>query len=83
MEMSQIIYKILGINFKGDRAGNILIARCFFSHYYSREVCRVVSSLDEGLLAVLSGGLHLDFNRRITEGSDCCQARLSQRGTLV
>ncbi len=82
MEMSQIIYKILGINFKGDRAGNILIARCFFSHYYSREVCRVISSLDEGLLAGLSGGLQLNFSRRITEGSDCCQARLAQKRVL-
>ncbi len=82
MEMSEIIYKILGIDLKGDRTGNILIARCFFSHYYSGEVCRVISSLDEGLLAGLSGGLQLNFSRRITEGSDCCQARLAQKRVL-
>jgi hypothetical protein len=76
MRMSQIVYKILGIEFRGDSQGDIVIGKCYFSPFYSGEVCRVISSLDDGLLAGLSGGGKLKFQQRITEGNECCRARL-------
>ena len=80
MEACEVIYKALKIEFHGDSRGQICIRNCFFSSYYSPDVCRVISSLDEGLLAGLSGGLRLKFSRRITEGGECCRAQLLPAG---
>jgi hypothetical protein len=77
---SRIIYSIFGIEMQEDSYGGILINRCFFSSYYSCDVCRLISSLDEGMAAGLSGGGRLEFHQRITEGSDCCKARFSISG---
>lgn len=76
LKMARIVYKILKIEFESDQNGAVLIRRCFFSSFYSSQVCRVLSSLDEGLLEGLSGG-RLRFSQRITEGKDCCLAHLS------
>ena len=77
MEMSNILYQILGIDFEGDASGEVTIKKCFFSDYYSPQVCQIISSLDEGVAAGLSGGGTLSFSERITEGKDCCNARLA------
>ncbi len=76
MEISRILYRILGIDFRGDLSGEVTIKKCFFSDYYSPQVCRIISSLDEGVAAGLSGGGRLSFSRRITEGDECCKAVL-------
>jgi hypothetical protein len=75
MEMSQIMYRILGIDFKGKACGDVTIKSCFFSNYYSPRICQLISSLDEGLAAGLSEGGRLSFSQRITEDKDCCKAR--------
>lgn len=82
MLVSRIIYSILAIDFQGDIQGNIVIRQCFFSNYYSSEVCRIISSLDEGLAAGLSNG-KLQFDQRITEGRNCCKAHLETGRVLV
>ena len=75
MEMSRILYQILGIDFEGETCGDVTIKSCFFSDYYSPHVCQLISSLDEGVAAGLSGGGRLSFYQRITEDKDCCKAR--------
>ncbi|MBN2238432.1 MAG: hypothetical protein JW712_01555 [Dehalococcoidales bacterium] len=74
--LARLVYKLLGIDFRCDTDGRVIIKRCFFSSYYSGEVCSLISSLDEGLMEGLSGGT-FGFSRRITEGNDCCRASLS------
>jgi hypothetical protein len=76
MQMGSLIYRILKIDFRGEPGGNIVIRSCFFSTYYSGKVCRLISSLDEGLLVGLAGGGKLKFYQRITEGDKCCRACL-------
>jgi hypothetical protein len=76
INMARIVYRILGIDFECNRQGEIRIGRCFFSSYYSGRVCRIISSLDEGLMEGLSGGA-FRFSQRITEGGKCCLAHLS------
>ncbi|MBN1224626.1 MAG: hypothetical protein JXB23_15360 [Candidatus Aminicenantes bacterium] len=77
MAVSRILYRILGIDFRGNRKGEVEIRKCFFSPFYSGQICRIISSLDEGMLAGLSDGGRLSFEQRITEGKDCCRALLS------
>jgi hypothetical protein len=76
MRMGALVYKMLGIDFHGRPGGDIVIRRCFFSSYYSGPVCRLISSLDDGLLVGLAGGGRLSFTQRITEGNECCLAHL-------
>lgn len=74
MMACKIIYKCLGIDFSGTEQGEITIRSCFFSEYYSDQVCGVISCLDKGMVAGLSGGGRLSFSQRITEGFDSCKA---------
>jgi hypothetical protein len=73
--VSRLLYSILGIDFQGTEQGTITISKCFFSHTYSSSTCRVISSLDAGMIAGLSGGGEMTFSKRITEGSEFCQAQ--------
>ncbi|MDH4219590.1 MAG: hypothetical protein OEY18_16470 [Candidatus Aminicenantes bacterium] len=77
IQISRILYQILGIEFKGTLSGDITIKKCFFSSYYSSQVCQVISSLDEGVAAGLSEGGKLSFYQRITEGKECCKAHFT------
>ena len=72
-EALALIYKSIGIEYQYDSGGEFIIKQCFFSQYYSGEVCKLISSLDEGLAAGLSGGGSLGFNQRMTEGGSCCK----------
>lgn len=72
------VYKLIRIDFHYDGQGGIIIKQCFFSKYYNGEVCKLVSSLDEGLAAGLSDGGSLCFNQRITEGGSCCKGFFSR-----
>ncbi len=80
MQMGTVVYRMLGIDFRGDADGSIVIQRCFFSAYYSSQTCQLISALDEGLLVGLAGGGKLSFHARITDGDDCCRARLEPAG---
>ena len=74
----KVIYKFIGIDFEYGRQGEFIIKQCFFSKYYSSDVCKLISSLDEGLAAGLSGGGRLCFSQRITEGGSCCKGILGR-----
>jgi hypothetical protein len=81
MQACGVIYKALKIEFCGDLQGQILIKSCFFSSFYSGDVCRIISSLDAGLVAGLSGGSGMEFSQRITEGNTYCKAILRWVGS--
>jgi hypothetical protein len=80
MQMGSLIYKLLKIDFQGEPGGNIVIKRCFFSAYYSSQVCQLISYLDEGLMVGLAGDGKLKFSQRLTEGHECCRAYLETAG---
>ena len=77
MAAARVLYRSLKIDFRGGPGGDVAIRRCFFSRFYSPTTCRLMSSLDAGVLAGLAGGGGLEFVERITEGSGCCRARFS------
>jgi hypothetical protein len=74
MAAARLIYRRLGIDFRGSAEGGVLIRECAFAAVYSPRVCDLVSALDRGLLAGLTGGGLLEFRQRITEGADSCRA---------
>ncbi len=82
MALGRVLYRALEIDFEGNSKGEITIRRCFFSNYYSSQVCGVISALDQGILAGLSGGGRLQFYQRITEGAKCCKACLLRKENL-
>ncbi|MBN2412684.1 hypothetical protein JXQ31_13425 [candidate division KSB1 bacterium] len=79
LTICKILYKILGIEFQGDKSGKIKIRRCYFSGFYTDQVCGIISSLDEGVIAGLAGGGKLTLHNRITEGKECCLASFEFR----
>lgn len=75
--ISRLLYHIMGIDFQWSSEGEIIIKECYFSRFYSNRVCRVISSLDQGVLSGLSGGGKLRFYQRITQGKECCKAHFT------
>lgn len=72
--MMRIVYALLEIDLRIGSENEVFIKTCFFSRYYTPEICHVISALDEGLAAGLSDGGRLCFCQRITEGCNCCRA---------
>ena len=76
MAAARLIYRALGIDFRGTPDGEVIIRRCAFARTYTPRVCGLVSALDRGLMAGLARGGELRFRQRISEGADSCRARL-------
>jgi hypothetical protein len=72
----KIVYKSLRIEFVCDSDEQVTIPRCYFSRFYSAEICDLVSALDDGLVAGLTNGGDIEFTRRIPEGCDSCRGFL-------
>ncbi|MDH4197115.1 MAG: hypothetical protein OEW05_06895 [Candidatus Aminicenantes bacterium] len=79
LRAARILYRNLRIDLRGDDRGRIIIRTCYFSRFYSPEVCRLMSSLDSGILAGLAGGGALEFEECLTEGQSRCLARFHFR----
>jgi hypothetical protein len=76
MKLGQILYRAIGVEMQGDTQGDVTVKRCYFSQFYSGPVCDLISALDDGVFSGLSGGARLVFSERLTEGKECCRARL-------
>jgi hypothetical protein len=74
MRAARLLYRILGIDFRGASDGGIIVAKCCFARFYSPETCEFISALDEGILAGLAGAGTLSFKGRITGGLPICTA---------
>lgn len=80
------IYHGIGITVEGHLPGTLCFRRCFFSRYYTPDVCLAASALDEGIMRGLTGGGRLHFQQRITEGCACCKAMFmndNDKDTLI
>jgi predicted ArsR family transcriptional regulator len=81
MDISRALYRLLGIDFNSDAEG-ITINHCYFNRFYSGKTCQVMSAMDKGMLAGLSGGMQLVFTERVTEGQARCRAFLNDEGDI-
>jgi hypothetical protein len=73
MAAARLVYAGLGIDFRVDSKGCVVIRRCAFAAVYTPAVCTLMSALDRGLIAGLTGGGMLSFQQRLTEGAAACQ----------
>ncbi|HEX5902574.1 MAG TPA: hypothetical protein VF028_05615 [Actinomycetota bacterium] len=80
LRAARIAYRMIGIDVRADPRGDMVVDRCSFAERYSPQVCRVMSSLDAGMVAGLTGGGRLTFSERITEGRPRCLARIAWEG---
>ncbi len=71
------LYRLLAIELAVDARGNVTIRRCYLAAHYTPEVCRFMSAMDQGIVAGFCGG-QLAFSQRLTEGADCCRARIDR-----
>lgn len=70
------LYRLLAIDLAVDDRGEVTVRRCSLAAHYPPQVCRFMSAMDEGIVAGLCGG-RLVFSQRLTEGADCCCARIA------
>lgn len=71
------LYRNIGISMEGRIPGEIQVSGCYFSDYYTPQMCRLMSYMDAGIIAGISGGSRLRFTERITEGCGKCRAGCS------
>jgi len=81
VDAARILYRLLSIDFRGEEGDGFSIKQCSFSTFYTDDVCKIISSLDEGLIAGLSDGAELRFLNMMTEGHDRCSGSITFKGT--
>lgn len=76
-ELVQVLYRNIGIRLDGALPGEIRIASCYFSQYYTPHECWFMSGFDQGIIEGITGTGTLAFSSCITEGAPCCRATFS------
>ena len=71
----RLAYRAIGIDLRLEADGTVLVSRCCFREFYTPGTCRLIASLDEGLMAGIGGGGRLEFSDRLTSGEAACRAR--------
>ncbi len=69
-----LLYRNIGIQIDEETPGAFCVCKCYFSDFYTPEVCSVISAIDQGIFADIYQGGKLTFHERITEGCDVCRA---------
>lgn len=68
------LYRNIYITMSGRIPGEITVSDCYFGRIYTPGHCRIMSNVDSGIIAGISGGGKLEFTERITEGCKRCRA---------
>jgi hypothetical protein len=79
LRAAEVIYRILGIEFivvAGPEGERMEVTRCALSRHYSKEACLILSAVDEGAVSGLGPWAGLRFEKRITDGSPRCVAKI-------
>lgn len=82
IKAAQILYKVLGIEFKVEKLEKdmvLRVKRCSLATSYSPETCRMMSAADEGVVHGLNENISMLFKKRITEGAKECTACIKSK----
>ncbi len=71
-----LLYRNIGIQISEETPGTFRVSSCYFSAFYTPEICSLISAIDQGIFAGIYRGGKLTFHQRITEGQDTCRATL-------
>ncbi len=71
-----LLYHNIGITISEPAPKEFEVSNCYFSSFYTPEVCGVISAIDSGIFAGVYGGGRLKFDERITAGREVCRAKL-------
>lgn len=73
------LYHNIGIQLSFCSHQQLCFQRCYFSSFYTPQICEIASALDSGIICGISGlpAKHLQFCQRITEGCNCCRAQIT------
>ena len=73
------LYRNIGIKLSFESSRQLCFHRCYFSRFYTPQICQAASALDSGIIYGISGqsAKHLQFSQRITEGCKCCRAHFT------
>ncbi|MCD8197276.1 MAG: hypothetical protein LUE24_08990 [Lachnospiraceae bacterium] len=69
-----LLYRNIGIQMEEESSGTICVCKCYFSDFYTPEVCSIISAIDQGIFAGIYQSGKLAFRERITDGCDVCRA---------
>ncbi len=77
---ARVLYRALGITFRLDPGPppRLIVERCALAQHYGSLACRVLSAVDEGVLAGLNPHLRMAFSERLTDGCAACVAEISE-----
>ncbi len=73
-EILVLLYRNIGIKIREEQPRKFRVDRCYFSAFYTPEICQFISALDAGIFAGIFGGGRLKFQERITDGAAVCRA---------
>ena len=73
------LYRNIGIRLSFESSRQLCFHRCYFSRFYTPQICQAASALDSGIICGILGleSEHLHFSQRITEGCKQCKAQLT------
>ncbi|MCD7735553.1 MAG: hypothetical protein LUI07_01060, partial [Lachnospiraceae bacterium] len=71
-----LLYRNIGIKIQESSPGEFTVQKCYFSTFYTPEICAVISAIDQGIFAGIYKKGSLTFRERITEGRHTCKAFL-------
>ncbi|MCD8346578.1 MAG: hypothetical protein LUD16_01265 [Lachnospiraceae bacterium] len=69
-----LLYHNIRIQMEGEAPGTVCVRKCYFSDFYTPEICDLISAIDQGIFAGIYQNGKLTFRERITEGYDVCRA---------
>lgn len=69
------LYRNIGISMSFQSEDLIYFNSCYFSHFYTPNICMAASSLDDGFIRGITGCGRLSFKQRITENCEYCIAQ--------
>ncbi len=80
LQAAGVMYDILGIEFTvstGPEGDRLVVSRCALSSHYSRDVCAILSAVDEGAVSGLNPGAKMLFREHLTDEAPRCIASIS------
>ena len=82
LHVTRFFYRGIGIELTGELPGALRFGPCFFAERYTPANCWFMSAFDEGFMRGMMGdrksACSLSFSCRLTEGADCCRARMDR-----